>query len=76
MKKRFLALLMCVAVAANVVAQTQWELQGNVYNVDTVNHINVGPATTLTSLRLTGAQNLNVYYTTTDLSNPYISIFS
>lgn len=74
MKKRFLALLMCVAVAANVVAQTQWELQGNVYNVDTVNHINVGPATTLTSLRLTGAQNLNVYYTTTDLSNPYISL--
>ena len=74
MKKRFLGLLMCVAVAAGAVAQTQWTLQGNVYNVDTLNHIGVGPATTLTSLRLTGAQNLNVFYATTDLSNPYISL--
>ena len=74
MKKRFLGLLMCVAVAAGAVAQTQWTLQGNVYNVDTLNHIGIGPATTLTSLRLTGAQNLNVFYTTTDLSNPYISL--
>lgn len=74
MKKRFIGLLMCVAVAAGAVAQTQWTLQGNVYNVDTLNHIGIGPATTLTSLRLTGAQNLNVFYTTTDLSNPYISL--
>lgn len=55
-------------------ASTEWTLQGKPYAVDTLNHINVGPSTTLTSLRLTGTQNLNVFYTTTDLTNPIIEM--
>lgn len=72
MKQLFLAVMAVVAFMAS--AQTQWTLQGKVYDVDTVNHVNVGPATTLTSLRLTGAQNLNVFYTTTDLTNRMIEL--
>lgn len=56
------------------VSATEWTLQGKPYTVDTLNHINVGPGTTLTSLRLTGTQNLNIFYTTTDLTNPLIEM--
>ncbi len=68
----YFAICMVFSVAAN--ASDAWELQGGTYVVDTINHVKVGPGTTLTSLRLTGAQNLNLFYTTTDLTNPLIDI--
>ena len=70
-------LSLCVCLIAPILSAfgaTNWSLQGKDYNVDTLNHISVGPGTTLTSLRLTGAQNLNIFYTTTDLSNPIIDM--
>ena len=69
------ALYFIFAIATLIAsASTEWTLQGKPYTVDTLNHINVGPSTTLTSLRLTGTQNLNVFYTTTDLTNPLIEM--
>lgn len=49
----------------------QWDLQGKTYNVDTVYHAKIGPGTTQTSLRLTGSSVMNLFYTTTDLSDPH-----
>ncbi len=72
---RILSLCVCmIAPILSTFGATNWSLQGNNYTVDTLNHIMVGPSTTLTSLRLTGAQNLNIFYTTTDLSNPIIDM--
>lgn len=68
--------LMALFVATIVVsnATSVWVLQGSFCRVDTVNHVKVGPGTTLTSLRLTGAQDLNLFYTVTDLTNPLIDM--
>ena len=72
---RILSLCACIiASILSAFSATNWTLQGKDYSVDTLNHIMVGPSTTLTSLRLTGAQNLNIFYTTTDLSNPVIDM--
>ena len=67
----FLTFIASVIVAH---ASCEWNLQGGTYFMDTINHVKVGPSTTLTSLRLTGSQNLNVFYTTTDLTNPLLDI--
>lgn len=72
--KRIALYLILAVLSISVSAKSEWTLQGKPYTVDTINHINVGPATTLTSLRLTGTQNLNVFYTTTDLTNPLIEM--
>ena len=72
--KHFVAYLVIVLVAFSSSATTVWTLQNKEYNIDTINHIVVGPSTTLTSLRLTGAQNLNIFYTVTDLTNPILDI--
>lgn len=73
MKKLAIALLAAVApfVAS---ASGVWTLQGNTYTVDTLYHAKVGPGTTQTSLKLTGAYNLRVFYTVTDLTNPYVEM--
>lgn len=65
-----------IFIASVIIAHAsyEWNLQGNTYFMDTINHVKVGPGTTLTSLRLTGSQNLNIFYTTTDLTNPLLDI--
>lgn len=72
--KRLILIALFVASVVVSNAATEWTLQGGKYMVDTVNHVKVGPSTTLTSLRLTGAQNLNIFYTVTDLTNPLIDM--
>lgn len=72
--KRLILIALFVASVVVSNAATEWTLQGGMYMVDTVNHVKVGPSTTLTSLRLTGAQNLNIFYTVTDLTNPLIEM--
>lgn len=72
--KRIAFYLLSIALAFGAHATTEWTLQGKTYYMDTVNHIKAGPGTTLTSLRLTGAQNLNIFYTTTDLTNPHVEM--
>lgn len=72
--KRLVLIVLFIASVVVASATTEWTLQGGSYKVDTVNHVKVGPGTTLTSLRLTGAQNLNLFYTVTDLTNPLIDM--
>ena len=73
MKKSLLISLALLAPLASWAA-TQWTLQGNTYNVDTLYHAPIGPGTTQTSLRVVGAYNLNVFYTTTDLTHPNVEM--
>ena len=53
-------------------------LSGTEFSVDTLYHAVVGPGTTQTSLKLTSTSTperlLRVFYLTTDLTNPSISI--
>ena len=53
---------------------TVWNLNGNEFKVDTLQHVKIGPATTETSLALSGSKNLRVFYTTTDLSNQSVDV--
>ncbi len=73
MKKTLLFSLALLAPLASWAAK-QWTLQGNTYNVDTLYHAPIGPGTTQTSLRVVGAYNLNVFYTTTDLAHPNVEM--
>lgn len=73
MKKSIILSLALIAPLASW-ASKQWTLQGNSYTVDTVYHAPIGPGTTQTSLRVVGAYNLNVFYTTTDLSHPNVEM--
>ena len=72
--KRLALHLALAFTAINASASTEWTLQGNPYMVDTINHISVGPSTTLTKLRLTGTQKLDVVYTTTDLTDSILEM--
>lgn len=51
-----------------------WTLQSKTYNVDTLFNAKIGPGTTQTSLALSGGSTLRVFYTTVDLTNPYIEV--
>ena len=73
MRKIFTSFL-AMAVPAVLFASGAWTLQGKDYVVDTLFHAKVGPGTTQTSLRATGGSNLNIFYTTTDLTNPYVEM--
>ena len=73
MKKTLLISLALFAPLASWAAK-QWTLQGNTYTVDTLYHAPIGPGTTQTSLRVVGAYNLNVFYTTTDLAHPNVEM--
>ena len=53
---------------------TTWNLNGNEFKVDTIQHVKIGPATTETSLSLSGPKNLRVFYTTTDLTNQNVDV--
>ena len=72
--KHFLLSALAIASAFSASATAKWTLQNREYNVDTVFHAKIGPGTTQTSLELTGAQRLNIFYTTTDLTDPDVDI--
>lgn len=74
MKKIITIAIAAMLTAATASASTVWTMQGKTYNVDTLYHAKIGPGTTQTSLQLSGAQSLRVFYTTTDLTNPYVDI--
>ncbi len=71
-KMVFAAMVALMPLAA--IASTTWSLQGTTYNVDTLYHATVGPGTTQTSLVLSGGSDLKVFYSTIDLTNPYIDV--
>lgn len=72
--KKLLLLMLGAATTMSVAAGTNWTLQSKAYTVDTLYHAKIGPGTTQTTLQLGGAQKLRVFYTTTDLTNPYVDI--
>lgn len=74
MKKFLLLTAMAALTLSGAAKGTVWTLQGKTYNVDTLYHAKIGPGTTRTDLKLSGAQNLRVFYTTTDLTDPYVDI--
>lgn len=74
MTKRIILLIFAIAGMVTASARTQWNLQGATYTVDTLRHVAVGPGTTHTALSVTGNYNLRVFYTVTDLTNPYVDI--
>ena len=72
MKKLLLATLSVIAALPLWAKGTTWNIQGTNYHVDTTYHATIGPGTTRTSVVLSqGKRPLNIFYTTTDLSNPY-----
>lgn len=73
MKKLYIYILL-MFVTFGVTAKGQWTLQGQVYTVDTLYHAKIGPGTTQTSVALSGPSLLKVYYTTTDLTAPYLDV--
>lgn len=73
MKKLFL-LSLAAAASLSCAAAGQWTIKGNTYTVDTLFHAEIGPGTTQTSLSLSGNLNLQVFYTTIDLTNPYVDV--
>lgn len=66
--------LFAVLTAFSALASGKWTLQGKEYNVDTLYHAYVGPGTTHTKLKLSGAANLLLFYTTTDMSDRYVDM--
>jgi len=73
MKKTIFLILAFISVLG-ASASTTWDLQGVKYTVDTVYHAYIGPGTTQTELKLSGAVNLKVFYTTTDLTNDKVGL--
>ncbi len=63
------------AVALGANAKGSCDVAGTVYSVDTTFHAYIGPGTTQTSMLLqSGNKHLRVFYTTVDLTNPYVKI--
>ena len=74
MKKIFFGILLG-AVALGASAKGSVDVVGKVYSVDTLYHASIGPGTTQTSLYLqSGTAHLRVFYSTVDLTNPYVQI--
>lgn len=74
MKKSIAILLTALSIAPAMSARAVWTMQGKEYTVDTTFHAKIGPGTTQTSLSMSGAQSLRVFYTTTDLTDPNVDI--
>ncbi|MDY5069779.1 MAG: hypothetical protein SPE54_05125, partial [Sodaliphilus sp.] len=75
MKRIFTALMLVGAVALGANAKGSCDVAGTVYSVDTTFHAYIGPGTTQTSMLLqSGNKHLRVFYTTVDLTNPYVKI--
>ena len=70
-----MALTLMGAVALGANAKGVCDVVGTTYSVDTTFHAYVGPGTTQTSLLLqSGNKHMRVFYTTVDLTNPYVKI--
>ena len=75
MKKIFTVLTLAGAMALAANAKGTCDVVGTVYSVDTTFHALIGPGTTQTSMLLqSGNKHLRVFYTTVDLTNPYVKI--
>ena len=62
-------------MAVTASASATWDVLGVTYTVDTIFHNQVGPGTTQTSLWFHNDNNkLRVFYTTMDMTNPYLSL--
>lgn len=72
--KVFLLTAALALTATTASASAKWTLQSKEYTVDTLYHAKIGPGTTQTSLVLKGSNTLNIFYTTTDLTHPYVDI--
>ena len=72
--KRYYFIALLAFVTFNLFSAGSWDIQGEKYRVDTLYHTYVGPGTTQTSVKLTGSSVLRVFYTTTDLQNPYVDV--
>ena len=79
--KKYAVMLVALASLSLTTAQASdtCVIRGMTYTVDTLFYNHVGPGTTQTSLwfhNATGSSNLRVFFTTTDLTNPYVSMES
>ena len=80
MRKRLLLSLAIATItgAMTTNAQNTIDIQGVVYNLDTITHVKVGPGTTHTHLELIKQDNatskLQVHYLTIDQTTPRVSI--
>lgn len=77
MKKFYFLMAAALAGSATMSAKTTWNTQtlGTV-EVDTLYHAQVGPGTTQTQIRITygDARTSTITYSTTDLTNPYVTL--
>ncbi|MDE6207816.1 MAG: phosphodiester glycosidase family protein [Muribaculaceae bacterium] len=69
-----LASALGIAVGAQGMSALEWNLQGKTFSVDTTYHATIGPGITHTTLSLSGAAKLRIFYSTTDLENPYADV--
>lgn len=74
MKKTFTTIMVLLLVGVNLFASDNWTIQNKAYKVDTLKHLLIGPGTTLTALSLSGGSTQQIYYTETDLTNPYVKV--
>lgn len=65
----FIALL-----ALQAFGSATWTLNNKKYQVDTLFHAQIGPGTTMTSLKLEGPVKFRIFYTTTDLKNKNVDV--
>ena len=72
--KKISLLSSLLMLSFSMIAGTTWNLQGTSFTVDTLFHAKVGPGTTQTSLIAKGNLELEIYYTTTDLTNEYLEM--
>lgn len=63
-----------VLLALQTVGATTWTLNNKKYQVDTLFHAQIGPGTTMTSLKLEGPVKFRIFYTTTDLKNKNVDV--
>lgn len=75
MKKALLLLSAAVSVMSAGATET-WTLtkSNKVYQVDTIQHVTVGPGTTETTLRLEGEYKMDVFILTVDMTNPNVEL--
>ncbi len=73
--KKILTSLTLLLAAVGAQASGSWNVLGVEYTVDTLFHNQVGPGTMQTSLWFHSAtNNLRVFYTEMDMTNPYLSL--
>ncbi|MBQ0069882.1 MAG: Por secretion system protein, partial [Bacteroidales bacterium] len=73
--KKILTSIALGLMAITASASATWDVLGVTYTVDTIFHNQVGPGTTQTSLWFHNDNNkLRVFYTTMDMTNPYLSL--